>query len=131
MVCSSSRTLPGQGYSIKAFETLVDIASTVFLILMTTLLLRATLFLLMSITIDGSHPGVSIYKHYLKGRCYGSQYTGHTFCLSIGQHSALIEDRIGVAGAFIRQDTGGIWQQMRVSQRSTQYFSRWGMVRQP
>ena len=74
----------------------------VFLNVTTTLLLHATLFLLKSTTIDWSHPAVSILKHYLKGKRYGSQYTGHRFCLSFRQHSALVEGRIVVTGVFVR-----------------------------
>jgi hypothetical protein len=78
----------------------------VFLNLMATLLLHATLFLLKSTGIDGSHPAVSVSKHYLKGKHYGSRYTGHRYCLNIRQHSALAEGMIVVAGVFIRQDAG-------------------------
>ena len=100
--------------------------SIVSLHLTATLLLHATLFLLKSTTIDVSHPALSIHKHYSKGNRYSSQYTGHRFCLSIRQHSTLVEGRIGVAGVFIRQDTGGIWRQMRAFQRSAQYFFAMG-----
>jgi hypothetical protein len=62
---------------------------------MATLLLHATLFLLKFTAINGSHPAVSVHKHYLKRKRYSSQPTGHGFCLSIRQHIALVEGRIG------------------------------------
>jgi len=79
-------------------------------------MLHATLFLFKSTTFDGTHPAVSISKHYLKGKHYGYQYTEHRFCVSIRQHSALVEGRIGVSGVFIRRNTGGIWHQIRALQ---------------
>ena len=95
MVCSISRTLPGQGYLRKAFKTSEDIASIVFLNVTTTLMLHATLFLFKSTTSDGTQPAVSVYIHYLKGKCYSSKYTGHRFCSNIKQYRALVEGRIG------------------------------------
>jgi len=53
----------------------------VFLNLMATLLLRATLFLFKSATFDSTYPIVSVHKHYLKWKHYGSQYAGYLFCL--------------------------------------------------
>ncbi|GEM_PF-2296785 len=126
MVCSVSRTFPGQGYPRKAFKTSEDIASIVFLNVTTTLMLHATLFLFNHTSLYGAQSAVSVHIHYLKWKCYSSKHTGHGFCLSIGQHSTLVEGRIGVSGVFIRQDTGGIWRQMRVSQRSAQYFFAMG-----
>jgi hypothetical protein len=73
-----------------------DIASIVFLNVTTTLMLHATLFLFKSTRFDGTQPAVSVNIHYLKGKRYSSWYTGHRFCLSIRQHSALVEGRIGV-----------------------------------
>ena len=57
---------------------------------------HVTLFLFKSTTFDGTQPAVSVHIHYLKGKRYSSKYTGHRFCLSIRQHSALVEGRIGV-----------------------------------
>ena len=67
----------------KAFETSEEIASIVFLNVTTTLPLYATLFLFKSAPFDGTHPAVSVSKHYLKGKHYGSQYTEHRFCVKI------------------------------------------------
>ena len=70
------------------------------------LMLHATLFLFKSTTFDVTHFVVSVHIHYLKAKHYNSQYTGYRFCLSIRQHSAFVEGRIGVTGVFIRQDAG-------------------------
>jgi hypothetical protein len=94
MGCSNSLTLPGQRYLRKAFGTSEDNVSIVFLNVMTTLLLHATLSLFKSATFDDTHPVVSVDIHYLKAKHYDSECTGHRLCISIRQHNALVEGRL-------------------------------------
>ena len=88
--------IAGPGILEKGFQGIRGYRLNPFLNVTTTLMLHATLLLFKSATIHGFHPSISIHKHYLKVKHYGSQYTEHGSCLSIRRHSVLVEDRIGV-----------------------------------